>query len=307
MMTSKEVRLADYLQEDCILCEVDATSRDQAIDQLVGVLHRNLDGFDRAAAIEAVLERERQAPTVLAEGLALPHARLADIARPVLALATSRNGVDFEAVGEDPVHVMVLILTPKDDPGAYLRLMAALSKRLGEPHMLKRLSVAGSAREAFGVLTEGAERVEVKLNASNVMDRNPVMLDEGDTLAQTIHAFCSNRVMDIPIVDDDGDLRGVIAVEDLLGLSLPQHLLWMEDLSPIENFEPFSELLRKDSETKVADFMHDKFISVSAEMPAIQLAKIFLMKRVRQIQVVDGRRFLGVVNLDSFNSQIFWA
>lgn len=307
MMTSREVRLADYLQEDCILCNVDAENRDKAIDQLVGMLHRKLDGFDRNVALEAVIERERQAPTVLAEGLALPHARLDGLTKPVLALATSHKGIDFEAVGEQPVHVIVLILTPKDDPGAYLRLMATLSKTLAEPHVIKRLTVAGTTREALGILTEGPEKVEVKLNASSVMNRNPVILDEGDTLAHAIHAFCSNRIMDIPIVDSDGDLRGIIAIEDLLGQSLPEHLLWMEDLSPIENFEPFAELLRKDSETKVADFMHDEYTAISPDMPAIQLAKIFLMQKVRQVQVVDGRRFLGVVNLDSFSSQIFWA
>ncbi|VGO15358.1 PTS system fructose-specific EIIABC component [Pontiella desulfatans] len=307
MMTTKEVRLADYLQEECILCDVDADSRDKAIDQLVGVLHRQLGGFDRAEAVSAVLERERQAPTVLAEGLALPHARLAGLAKPSLALATSHSGIDFEAVGEEPVHVIVLILTPKDDPGAYLRLMASLSKTLAAPHMIKRLSVAGDTREAFGILTEGPEKVEIRLNASSIMNSNPVTLDEGDTLAHAIQAFCSNRIMDIPIVDSDGDLRGVIALEDLLGQSLPQHLLWMEDLSPIENFEPFAELLRKDSETKVADFMHDKYVAIAPDVPAIQLAKIFLMQRIRQIQVVDGRRFLGSVNLDGFSSQIFWA
>lgn len=306
-MTTKEVRLADYLQEECILCDVDADSRDKAIDQLVGVLHRQLGGFDRAEAVSAVLERERQAPTVLAEGLALPHARLAGLAKPSLALATSHSGIDFEAVGEEPVHVIVLILTPKDDPGAYLRLMASLSKTLAAPHMIKRLSVAGDTREAFGILTEGPEKVEIRLNASSIMNSNPVTLDEGDTLAHAIQAFCSNRIMDIPIVDSDGDLRGVIALEDLLGQSLPQHLLWMEDLSPIENFEPFAELLRKDSETKVADFMHDKYVAIAPDVPAIQLAKIFLMQRIRQIQVVDGRRFLGSVNLDGFSSQIFWA
>jgi PTS system nitrogen regulatory IIA component len=307
MMTTKEVRLADYLQEDCILCNVDVESRDKVLDQLVGVLHRKLGGFDREGALSAVIERERQAPTVLAEGLALPHARLSGLTKPVLGMATSHRGIDFEAVGEEPVHVVVLILTPKDDPGAYLRLMASLSKTLAEPHMIKRLSVAGNEREAFGILTEGPEQVEVKLNASSVMNSNPVRLDEGDTLAHAIQAFCSNRVMDIPVVDEEGDLRGVIAIEDLLGQSLPQHLLWMEDLSPIENFEPFAELLRKDSETKVADFMHDKFVAIPPDMPAIQLAKIFLMQHVRQIQVIEGRRFLGVVNLDSFSSQIFWA
>lgn len=307
MMKSREIHLADYLDEDCVLCGLESESRDGAVDQLVARLHRKLDGFDHDAAIRAVLERERQAPTVLAEGLALPHARLAGLAKPVLALATSHSGIDFEAMGEEPVHVIVLILTPKDDPGAYLRLMASLSRTLAEPHMIKRLTVAANAREVLAVLAEGPEHLDVMLNASNVMNSNPVTLDESDTLANAIQAFCGNRIMDIPIVDADGDLRGVIAIEDLLGQSLPQHLLWMEDLSPIENFEPFAELLRKDSETKVADFMHDKYVAIPPDMPAIQLAKIFLMQQVRQIQVVDGSRFLGVVNLDGFISQIFWA
>ena len=100
--------------------------------------------------MQAVIERERQAPTVLAEGLALPHARLDGLTKPALAMATSYKGIDFEAVGEEPVHVVVLILIPKDDQGAYLRLMASLSKTLAEDHMLKRLSVAGNPREAFG-------------------------------------------------------------------------------------------------------------------------------------------------------------
>lgn len=307
MMTSKEIRIEDYLYEDCILCNIEAESREEVIDQLVAVIHQKLDGFDRSKAFKAVMERERQAPTVLAEGLALPHARISGLSKPVLSMATTHKGIDFEAVGEEPVHVIVLILTPKDDPGAYLRLLASLSKTLADSHMIKRLAVAKDTREARGILSEGAETMEIKLNAASVMNSNPVTLDEGDTLARAIEALCANRLMDIPVVDDEGDLRGVIAIEDLLGLSLPQHLLWMEDLTPIENFEPFAELLRKDSETKVADFMHDKYVAVPPEIPAIQLAKIFLMKGIRQVQVVDGSRFLGSVNLDSFNSQIFWA
>lgn len=307
MMTSKEVRITDFLDEDCILCGIEHTVRDQAIRGLVELLAHRYEGFDTEKAVRSVIERERLAPTVLARGLALPHARLPGLPKPVLAMATSHVGIDFEAPGEEPVHVVVLILTPKDDPGAYLRLMASLSKTLNEAHLIKRLSVAANTREAYGILTEGPEHVEVRLTAASVMDSNPVRLDEGDTLGRAIQAFCANRILDIPVVDSDGDLRGVIAIEDLLGLSLPQHLLWMEDLSPIENFEPFAELLRKDAETKVADFMHDKYVAIPPDMPAIQLAKMFLMQSIRQIQVVDGRQFLGVVNLGSFSSQIFWA
>ncbi len=307
MVTSREIRLADYLDESCILCNIDTGQRDEVLDRLVGAIRRHAGGFEQEPTLTAVIERELQAPTVLTSGLAMPHARLAGIDRPLLAVATSHRGIDFQAAGEDPVNVVVLILTPKSDPGAYLRLMASLSKMLNSKPVLKRLYVAGSAREVYGIITEGAESITVKLNAESVMDRNPVLLDESNTLSDAIHAFCAHRVMDIPIVDSEGDLRGIIAIEDLLRQSLPPHLLWMEDLSPIANFEPFADLLRQDEETKVADFMHDEYISIHPDTPAIQLAKMFLMHNVRQIQVVEGRRFIGVVNLHSFNAQVFWA
>jgi len=80
-----------------------------------------------------------------------------------------------------------------------------------------------------------------------------------------ITALCSRRMLDIPVVDEEGDLRGVIGMEDLLRQSLPQHLLWMEDLTPILRFEPFADMMKKDHETKLADFMSEEFISVSPE------------------------------------------
>ncbi len=307
MVAGREIRLADFLEESCILCNTESGSRDEILDRMVGTLKRSVGGFEQSAVLKAVIERETQAPTVLASGLALPHARLAEISAPVLAVATSARGIDFEAYGEEPVNVVVLILTPKSDPGAYLQLMASLSKVLNSKPVIKRLCVATSAREIYGIITSGAEHITVRLNAESMMDRNPVILDESNTLAEAIHAFCAYRVMDIPIVDSDGDLRGTIAIEDLLRQSLPPHLLWMEDLSPIANFEPFADLLRKDEETKIADFMHDQYVSIHPETPAIQLAKMFLMKNVRQIQVVKGKKFIGVVNLHSFNAQVFWA
>lgn len=307
MVTSKDIRLVDYLDESCVLCNVEIGSRDEILTRMVAALKRHVGNFDQDAVLKAVIEREVQAPTVLGSGLALPHARIASISQPVLAVATSAKGVDFEAPGEDPVHVIVLILTPKFDPGSYLRLMTSLSKLLNNKPVIKRLCVATSAREVYGIITEGAEFVTVKLNVESVMDRHPVILDESNTLSDAIHAFCAYRVMDIPIVDSEGDLRGVIAIEDLLRQSLPDHLLWMEDLSPIANFEPFAALLREDEETKIADFMHDQYVSIHPQTPAIQLAKMFLVQKTRQIQVVEGKKFIGVVNLQSFNAQVFWA
>jgi CBS domain-containing protein len=58
---------------------------------------------------------------------------------------------------------------------------------------------------------------------------------------------------------------------------------------------------------KLADFMREDVETVEEDVPAIQLAKIFLMKRVRQILVVRKGKFIGVVNLQGFSTKLFWA
>jgi CBS domain-containing protein len=135
----------------------------------------------------------------------------------------------------------------------------------------------------------------------------PVTLLESAPLGTVIDTLCSRPLYDIPVVDEQGDVRGVVAPEDLLRLSLPEHLLWMDDLTPIIQFEPLADLLRKERDMKLADFMREEYVKVAPDVPAIQLAKIFLMDKTRQILVMEGRRLLGVVNLRSFISKLFWA
>ncbi len=306
MMAQEEIQFSDFLKEENIVCDLPDISRDEVITQLAVRLLKNEGGFNKEKAITAILEREKLSPTVIAPGIALPHVRLDKLEIPIVAIATSRKGIDFQAPEEEPVNIVILILTPKADPGAYLRVVAALSKVMGAPRMRSRLALCASSKDVHAILAEGGE-LPPYLSARNVMDPNPLTLAEGDDLATAIEAFCTNRVLDIPIVDEEGDMRGVIAVEDLLTLSLPEHLLWMHDLSSIFNFQPFAEILQKDKETKIADFMRDEFIKIEPETPAIQLAKMFLMHDARQIHVIEEKRLLGVVNIQSFIAQLFWA
>jgi len=81
----------------------------------------------------------------------------------------------------------------------------------------------------------------------------------------------------------------------------------MDDLSPIQHFQPFAETLKNDTETKIADFMQEQFISVDKSVPAIQLAKIFLMNNIRQIIVTSEGKLAGVVNINGFITKLFWA
>lgn len=307
MATQGVLHLADLLQVEHILCDLPPLSRDEAVTRLIARLAEREGGIDQPAALRAVLDREKLGATIILPGVAMPHARLDLLDAPRVALATSRHGIDFNAEGEAPARLVVLILTPKADPGAYLRLVAALSRVLSVPHLLSRLVVGESPQQIRSILHETDLRVPAYLTARDVMDPHPVTLKEGDTLATALQTLFVNRLHDAPVVDETGDLRGVVSLEDILHLSLPEHLLWMEDLSSILSFQPFADLLRKDQETRLADFLRENYVDAAPDTPAIQLAKLFLMKKHRQIEIVEGRRLLGVVDLDNFMAQLFWA
>ncbi|MBU4460997.1 MAG: PTS sugar transporter subunit IIA [Verrucomicrobia bacterium] len=299
-------KLSDLLRLEDIVCPMDAAGREEAIGALLERLHGASDGFDVAAARAAVMVREGSGSTNLAPGVALPHARLDGLARPRIAIGVSRGGIPF-AAGKPPVHVILLVLSPRSEPGAYLRIVAALMQRLREADVARCVGACESAADILAIFTEGAPDLPPYLSVSHVMRRNPVTLSEADTLADALHAFCTHNVRDIPVIDETGDVRGVVAVEDFLRLSLPEHLLWMQDLSPILHFQPFADVLRKDRETRVADFVREEFVGVAPDLPAIQAARLFLMNKSRQILVVDGRRFLGVIDVEDFVTQLFWA
>ena len=299
-----DIQLNDCLSRENILFEVDCEERDEVLSRLVEQLSKSRNGFGRDVAVQALKERESVLPTVIAPGVALPHARLENLEHPMVAIATTRSGIVFDD-DQDPVNLILLVLTPKNVPSAYLQLLSMLSGILKDVDV--PTFVSGASADDLYELFKTKERTADYLTAADVMNADPVTLLESDTLNTAISTLCSRRMLDVPVVDEEGDLRGVISMEDLLRQSLPQHLLWMEDLTPILCFEPFADMMKKDQETKLADFMSEDYVSVTPDTPAVQLAKIFLMSQTRQIQVLSGRRLMGVVNLSSFSIKLFWA
>jgi mannitol/fructose-specific phosphotransferase system IIA component (Ntr-type) len=305
MNTKSEPHFYQYLAEGNIICGLHAENGFEAISELTRNLTKNTAGLDFDEIVEAVNAREKIIPTVVAPGLAVPHARMDNIDRLIVALGTSIKGVDFQAKGAQPVNVVILILTPKDDPGLHLQVLAALAKDFKNPETVRKLAAMEAPADVLKFFSE--VKLPDYLRAKDVMNSSPVTLQESDTLHTVIETFATQNVYDIPVIDEDNDLRGRVSVENILKLSLPEHILWMNDLTPIQKFQPFAEMIRDENETKLADFMTEEIVSVDEDIPAIQLAKIFAMENARQIIVTREGKLAGVVNIKGFITKLFWA
>lgn len=298
--------LHHFLAEESIICGLKATDSDEAIKELVECICLHNADFNADFIIGEVSAREKIVPTVIAPGLAVPHARLPRLKRLMVALGTSLTGIDFKVEGMPPVNVVVLVLTPKDDPGLHLQVLSALAADFNKPDAIADVAKLDIPADILQYFHSSGMILPEYLTARDVMNVNPVTLQESDTLQKGIEVLATGVDDDIPVLDPEGDIRGVVSLEDILSFSLPDHILWMEDLTPIYRFQPFAEMLRDDEETKLADFMCEDYIKVAPNLPAIQLAKMFLVHKCRQILVAEGHRLVGVVNLKSFITKMFW-
>ncbi|MFH1135185.1 MAG: cation:proton antiporter [Pseudomonadota bacterium] len=131
----KKWRVQDYASSKRFLRDLKATSRREAIGELCLAAARD-SGLDQALLEAAVWEREETQGTGLGNGLAIPHARLDGLSEPLLVVGFSEQGLDFDAPDDLPAKVIILILTPGDEPSAQLELIAGLARRFRNKSML---------------------------------------------------------------------------------------------------------------------------------------------------------------------------
>lgn len=120
-------RLSDHLSPRAFVNPLAATTRQEAIRELAQPAAA-VAGLDSDQTEAAVLAREQLMSTGVGHGLAVPHARIAGLPRPVMSVGLSEAGVDFDAPDGDPAQVIFLILTPLHDNGAQLEILADIAR-----------------------------------------------------------------------------------------------------------------------------------------------------------------------------------
>jgi two-component system sensor histidine kinase KdpD len=120
---------------------------------LAAAIASETPGVEPQSTVAKLLERETQGSTFLNEGVALPHARLDNLAVPQAALALTRAGIE-DAPTAKPVEIVFLLLSPSHVAGAHLQILAKASRALQSRDLRRALSDAQSPSEALDRIQE---------------------------------------------------------------------------------------------------------------------------------------------------------
>lgn len=302
--SNHNVRFSSLFTPAHIICQTELTERNPLLMEMLHKLAMVRGIGNVEEAYKELIERENQTPTVVGPGIAMPHARLTAIDQIIVGIATSKKGIQYAGSTGMPVKLIILTLAPKAAPGAYLQAMSSIAKICQDPNTADIVAELATPKKVWDFFDKDGTVLTEHLRACDIMSPVTIKLYEHDTLERAIDLFVRHQVRYVPVIDKDGDLIGVVSTHELLRVCLPDYILWVEDLTPIINFEPFEEILRKESQTWLTEIMTMDYATVPENAPAAQVAKELARRRVDHAYVLRDKKLIGVISLAVFLNKI---
>jgi mannitol/fructose-specific phosphotransferase system IIA component (Ntr-type) len=150
----KPRRFSDFLNTRAFVNHLKARSRGEAVAELATAA-AGVAGLNAAEVIDGVMIREEIMATGIGHGLAVPHARLRGLERPVVAVGLSAAGIDFDAPDGRPAQLIFLLLTPIHDDGAHLELLADIATVFKGEEIRSRVGQIASFTEFLALVRSG--------------------------------------------------------------------------------------------------------------------------------------------------------
>ena len=147
--------LSDLIDVSAIMPAIKANSKKQLL-QLLSERAAAITGIPEREIFDTIQQRERLGSTGVGNGIAIPHGKLAGVKRITGVFAKLETPVDFEALDDEPVDLVFLLLAPDHAGGDHLKALARISRLVREPSALERLRTAPDLAALTRALTNPA-------------------------------------------------------------------------------------------------------------------------------------------------------
>ena len=153
------MKLSELVVADAIIPELASTDRNGVIREMVNALAAamGMSEEDANAISKSVIARENQGSTGFGKGVAVPHVQPPAITRIAATIARSSAGVDFAALDRAPVYIVVLLLSPPDNPDQHLASMENIFRHLQRDNFRRFLRQATTKEEIIDLIHEADE------------------------------------------------------------------------------------------------------------------------------------------------------
>jgi len=150
------MRMSDFVVREAIIPELKATTKEGVIREMIESLRAAgyFKGTEPEEIVKFILKREQLGSTGIGRGVAIPHTKHATVDRLIGTVAVSPGGIPFDSVDGEPVHVLVLLISPQDRPGDHLRALENVARSMRDDGFVRALKAATTREQVWGLLGE---------------------------------------------------------------------------------------------------------------------------------------------------------
>ena len=148
------MRILDFLGSNAIIGSMKATSKEEALAELVGPILEANPSLDKKQLLQTILEREKLGSTGLGGGVAIPHGKFDGLDKLAASFGRSQKGIDFSSMDNKPAYLFFMLIAPKNCAGDHLKALARISRLFKDPILTNSLKQAENSAQIYGLLEE---------------------------------------------------------------------------------------------------------------------------------------------------------
>lgn len=289
------MRLAGFLDPELVRVPIAASTKREAVDQLLDLIVAKYPYLDRSALAGAIEERESVENTSMGRGFAFPHARSEAVDRMYIAVGVSRANITDNTPDGDPLRVVVLLLTPRNIARLYLQTLSAFMTVCRTPELRKRVFEAQSTDDLCRIIWESGIMVQNELLARDIMRRPVISVRRESTLKEVANLMYKHRISGMPVVDEQNRVVGEISERELLAAAIPDYKAKAGAPHSPSGPDPFEALMKRENEITAGDLMTQPDVLVDEDKGVIELAALMLQRNIRRVMVASGGELVGLI------------
>jgi nitrogen PTS system EIIA component len=148
--------LMDLIIPECVIARMQVAKATHVLSELAKLL-ADKNGLRPGDVYELIMERERLGPTGIGDGVAIPHASIPGLSRPVAGFAKLETPVDFASIDGRPADLVFMLLTPAGESGSHLRALARASRFFNASSARERLRQASGLKQVLAAFASSVQ------------------------------------------------------------------------------------------------------------------------------------------------------
>ncbi|MCJ8343244.1 MAG: PTS sugar transporter subunit IIA [Cetobacterium sp.] len=295
------MKLSSYLSPDLIVTNLGGNNMEELISNFIETVSKrdkNIFKEKKDLVKEIILEREREASTYVGYGIAVPHGRINHFDDLVIGIGILKNPLPVLFQGkEEKLNLIILVAGDLLKSKSILKIMSGISSlALKHKEALDKILKSKNPEEIIEIFREHNIEIDHDIIAEDLINRTLVPARDNNTLEDIARRLISENISGLPVVDGYNNFLGEITERELIAFGMPKYTSILDDLSFLTVGEPFENYLTKENITPIKDlYRTENIVTLDREAPIMEIAYIFMSKKVTRIYVVDKGKYSGII------------